>query len=97
MLHGDSFLFLICEQVLSEDNYNQCFTETVSIPLIKLHVICGLQRDVLRATPSYNSASCNGTTCLLSASFSRHFSLTVAELRAPLSRFLEGASYKYPE
>jgi len=26
-----------------------------------------------------------------------HFSLTVAGLRAPLSRFLEGALYKYPE
>src|SRR6218665_1002892 len=37
------------------------------------------------------------TTCLLSASFLRHFSLTVAGLRAPLSRFLEGALYKYPE
>ena len=37
------------------------------------------------------------TTCFLSASFLRHFSLTVAELRAPLSRFLEGALYKYPE
>src|SRR6218665_3089761 len=35
-------------------------------------------------------ACCLGTTCLLSASFSRHFSLTVAGLRAPLSRFLEG-------
>src|SRR6218665_2717764 len=29
-------------------------------------------------------------TCLLSASFLRHFSMTVAGLRAPLSRFLEG-------
>jgi len=28
---------------------------------------------------------------------SRDFSLTVAGLRAPLSRFLEGALYKYPE
>ena len=37
------------------------------------------------------------TTCLLSASFLRHFSLTVAGLRAPLSRFLEGVLYKYPE
>src|SRR6218665_1027144 len=37
------------------------------------------------------------TTRLLSASFLRHFSLTVAGLRAPLSRFLEGALYKYPE
>ena len=27
----------------------------------------------------------------------RHFSLTVAGLRVPLSRFLEGALYKYPE
>src|SRR6218665_653631 len=35
--------------------------------------------------------------CLLSASFLRHFSLTVAGLRAPLSRFLEGALYKFPE
>ena len=26
-----------------------------------------------------------------------HFFLTVAGLRAPLSRFLEGALYKYPE
>src|SRR6218665_2333359 len=37
------------------------------------------------------------TTCLLYARFLRHFSLTVAGLRAPLSRFLEGALYKYPE
>src|SRR6218665_1585748 len=37
------------------------------------------------------------TTCPLSASFLRHFSLTVAGLRAPLSRFLEGVLYKYPE
>ena len=37
------------------------------------------------------------TTCLPSASFLRHFSLTVAGLRAPLNRFLEGALYKYPE
>ena len=37
------------------------------------------------------------TMCLLSASFLRHFSLAVAGLRAPLSRFLEGALYKYPE
>src|SRR6218665_2635118 len=37
------------------------------------------------------------TTCLLSASFLRHFSLTVAGLRTPLNRFLEGALYKYPE
>ena len=37
------------------------------------------------------------TACPLSASFLRHFSLTVAGLRAPLSRFLEGALYKYPE
>src|SRR6218665_88434 len=37
------------------------------------------------------------TTCLPSASFLRHFSLTVAGLRAPLSRFLEGPLYKYPD
>src|SRR6218665_1828691 len=37
------------------------------------------------------------TTCLLSASFLRHLFLTVAGLRAPLSRFLEGVLYKYPE
>src|SRR6218665_1395692 len=36
------------------------------------------------------------TMCLPSASFLRHFSLAVAGLRAPLSRFLEGALYKYP-
>src|SRR6218665_260672 len=35
------------------------------------------------------------TICLLSASFLRHFSFTVAGLRAPLSRFLEGALYIY--
>jgi len=40
---------------------------------------------------------CPGTTCLLSASFLRHLSLAVAGLSAPLSRFLEGALYKYPE
>src|SRR6218665_377993 len=38
-----------------------------------------------------------GTMCLLSASFVGHFSLTVAGLRAPLNRFLEGALYEYPE
>ena len=37
------------------------------------------------------------TMGLLSASFLRHFSLAVAGLKAPLSRFLEGALYKYPE
>jgi len=43
-------------------------------------------------------ACCPGTICLLSASFLiTHFSLAVAGLRAPLSRFLEGALYKYPE
>src|SRR6218665_1621725 len=33
------------------------------------------------------------TACLPSASFLRHFSLAVARLRAPLSRFLEGSLY----
>ena len=42
-------------------------------------------------------ACCPGTTCFLSASFLRHFSLAIAGLRAPLSRFLEGALHKYPE
>src|SRR6218665_3178603 len=42
-------------------------------------------------------ACCPGTMCLPSASFLTHFSLDVAGLRAPLSRFLEGALYKYPE
>src|SRR6218665_3245185 len=42
-------------------------------------------------------AWCSGTTRLLSASFLRHFSLAVAGLRAHLSRFLEGALYKYLE
>src|SRR6218665_898521 len=38
-----------------------------------------------------------GTMCLISAkSFLSHFSMVVAVLRAPLSRFLEGAQYKYP-
>src|SRR6218665_1912954 len=37
------------------------------------------------------------TICLLAASFLRNFSLAVAGLRAPLSRFLEEALYKYPE
>ena len=37
-----------------------------------------------------------GTTCLLSASFFKT-SLAVAGLVAPLSRFLKGALYKYPE
>ena len=41
-------------------------------------------------------ACCPGTMCVLSASF-RHFSLAVAGLRAPLSRFIEGALYKYLE
>ena len=43
------------------------------------------------------AACCLGVTCLLSARFLRHFFLTVAGLRATLSRFLEGALYKYPE
>ena len=44
-------------------------------------------------------ACCHGTMFLPSASFLRHFSLAVSELRAPLSlsRFLEQALYKYPE
>src|SRR6218665_232563 len=37
------------------------------------------------------------TTCLLSASFLRHFSVTVAGLSRFLSRFLEWGLYKYPE
>jgi len=46
---------------------------------------------------AHNLAILCKTTCLLSASYLRHFSLTVAGLRALLSRFLEGALYKYPE
>jgi len=38
-----------------------------------------------------------GIMCLLSTNFLRHFSLVIAGLRAPLSRFLEGALYKYLE
>src|SRR6218665_2648406 len=42
-------------------------------------------------------ACCLGTMCLLFASYLRHFSLAVAGLIAPLSRFFEGALYRYPE
>jgi len=39
----------------------------------------------------------SSSTCLLSASFLRDFSLAVGGLRAPLSGFLEGVLYKYME
>ena len=43
----------------------------------------------------YYILSCTGS--MFESDYLRHFSLTVAGLRAPLSRFLEGALYKYPE
>ena len=53
--------------------------------------------QLLRCAPDYRIDTVSELTCLLSASYLRHFSLTVAGLIAPLSRFLEGALYKYPE
>src|SRR6218665_1255908 len=47
--------------------------------------------QINRQQATQNALACYlRTTCLLSASF-------LTELRAPLSRFLEGALYKYPE
>ena len=57
----------------------------------------------LRLTPSLGKnsllrcACCLTTMCLPSGSYLRHFSLALTGLRAPLSRFLEGELYKYPE
>src|SRR6218665_2217078 len=52
---------------------------------------CHRGRETMLLDTLLHSTCYLRTTCLLSASFLRHFSLTVAGLRAPLSRFLEGA------
>src|SRR6218665_1261520 len=66
----------------------------------ELLVITLLLAPPLGINSLLHSACYLRTTCLLSASVLRYFSLTVslhvAGLRAPLSRFLEGALYKYP-
>ena len=72
-----------------------CILSPVCMPHFTLiSHLCSFQNNV-------NNNSSNSYMCmfpmLLSASFLRHVSLTIAGLRAPLSRFLEGVLYKYPE
>src|SRR6218665_963505 len=90
--------------------YLICSTSRLCVPCCCLSAcfinediyISSIEPSLLLAPPLgtnslLHSACYLRTMCLLSASFLRHFSLTVAGLRAPLSRFLEGVLYKYPE
>ena len=79
-------------QVL-KTNHVIIWLSVVSISSVELFLLLA---PPLGINSLLHSACYLRTTCILSASFLRHFSLTVAGLRAPLSRFLEGALYKYP-